>query len=134
LNYLGELDRLDAEIRTNVAQIPPARRKLVTSHDAFPYYASAYGLSVVGFIQPEEGKDPSPAELAALVDLVKKERVPAIFSEAQVSPRLAETLAREAGVKTIVTDLPTDSLGAPPADSYVGMMRVVTEKIVQALR
>jgi ABC-type Zn uptake system ZnuABC Zn-binding protein ZnuA len=134
LNYLGELDRLDAEIRTNVAQIPLARRKLVTSHDAFPYYASAYGLSVVGFIQPEEGKDPSPAELAALVDLVKKERVPAIFSEAQVSPRLAETLAREAGVKTIVTDLPTDSLGAPPADSYVGMMRVVTEKIVQALR
>ena len=62
------------------------------------------------------------------------EQVPAIFSEAQVSPRLAETLAREAGVKTIVTDLPTDSVGAPPADSYVGMMRVVTDKIVQALR
>jgi ABC-type Zn uptake system ZnuABC Zn-binding protein ZnuA len=132
--YLGELDRLDAEIRTKVAQIPPARRKLVTSHDAFPYYANAYGLSVVGFIQPEEGKDPSPAELADLVELVKKEQVPAIFSEAQVSPRLAETLAREAGVKTIVTDLPTDSLGDAPADSFVGMMRVVTDKIVQALR
>jgi ABC-type Zn uptake system ZnuABC Zn-binding protein ZnuA len=132
--YLAELDRLDAEIKTNVTQIPPARRKLVTSHDAFPYYAAAYGLSVVGFTQPEEGKEPSPAELAALVELVKMEQVPAIFSEAQVSPRLAETLAREAGVKTIVTDLPTDSVGAPPADSYVGMMRVVTDKIVQALR
>jgi ABC-type Zn uptake system ZnuABC Zn-binding protein ZnuA len=133
-SYLAELDRLDAQIRTNVTQIPPARRKLVTSHDAFPYYAAAYGLSVVGFTQPEEGKEPSPAELADLVELVKKEQVPAIFSEAQVSPRLAETLAREAGVKTIVTDLPTDSVGAPPADSYVGMMRVVTDKIVQALR
>jgi ABC-type Zn uptake system ZnuABC Zn-binding protein ZnuA len=133
-SYLAELDRLDAQIRTNVSQIPPARRKLVTSHDAFPYYAAAYGLSVVGFTQPEEGKEPSPAELADLVELVKKEQVPAIFSEAQVSPRLAETLAREAGVKTIVTDLPTDSVGAPPADSYVGMMRVVTDKIVQALR
>jgi ABC-type Zn uptake system ZnuABC Zn-binding protein ZnuA len=133
-SYLAELDRLDAEIRTKVGQIPPARRKLVTSHDAFPYYAAAYGLSVVGFTQPEEGKEPSPAELADLVELVKKEQVPAIFSEAQVSPRLAETLAREAGVKTIVTDLPTDSVGAPPADSYVGMMRVVTDKIVQALR
>ena len=132
--YLGELDRLDAEIRTQVAQIPAARRKLVTSHDAFPYYANAYGLSVVGFTQPEEGKEPSPSELAALVALVKKEQVPAIFSEAQVSPRLAETLAREAGVKTIVTDLPTDSLGEPPADSYLGMMRTVTDKIVQALR
>jgi ABC-type Zn uptake system ZnuABC Zn-binding protein ZnuA len=132
--YLGELDRLDAQVRANVAQIPPARRKLVTSHDAFPYYAAAYGLSVVGFTQPEEGKEPSPAELADLVELVKREQVPAIFSEAQVSPRLAETLAREAGVKTIVTDLPTDSVGAPPADSYIGMMRVVTDKIVQALR
>ena len=133
-SYLADLDRLDAEIRANVAQIPPARRKLVTSHDAFPYYAAAYGLSVVGFTQPEEGKEPSPAELADLVVLVKKEQVPAIFSEAQVSPRLAETLAREAGLKTIVTDLPTDSVGAPPADSYLGMMRVVTDKIVQALR
>ena len=133
-SYLADLDRLDAEIRANVAQIPPARRKLVTSHDAFPYYAAAYGLSVVGFTQPEEGKEPSPAELADLVALVKKEQVPAIFSEAQVSPRLAETLAREAGLKTIVTDLPTDSVGAPPADSYLGMMRVVTDKIVQALR
>ncbi len=133
-SYLADLDRLDAEIRAKVTQIPPARRKLVTSHDAFPYYAAAYGLSVVGFTQPEEGKEPSPAELADLVELVKKEQVPAIFSEAQVSPRLAETLAREAGVKTIVTDLPTDSVGAPPADSYLGMMRVVTDKIVQALR
>lgn len=133
-SYLGELDRFDAEIRRKVTQIPLARRKLVTSHDAFPYYANAYGLSVVGFIQPEEGKDPSPAELADLVELVKREQVPAIFSEAQVSPRLAETLAREAGVKTIVTDLPTDSLGPAPADSYLGMMRVVTDKIVQALR
>jgi len=133
-SYLGELDRLDAEVRAQVAQIPAARRKLVTSHDAFPYYANAYGLSVVGFTQPEEGKEPSPSELAALVALVKKEQVPAIFSEAQVSPRLAETLAREAGVKTIVTDLPTDSLGEPPADSYLGMMHTVTDKIVQALR
>src|SRR2546428_525887 len=66
-SYLADLDRLDAEIRAKVTQIPPARRKLVTSHDAFPYYAAAYGLSVVGFTQPEEGKEPSPAELAALV-------------------------------------------------------------------
>ena len=132
--YLGELDKVDAEIRSKVAQIPPARRKLVTSHDAFPYYAKAYGLIVVGFTQPEEGHEPSPKELADLVEIVKRADVPAIFSEAQVSTRLAETLAREAGVKTVVTDLPTDSLGDPPADSYVGMMRVVTDKIVGALR
>jgi ABC-type Zn uptake system ZnuABC Zn-binding protein ZnuA len=132
--YLAELDRLDSEIKTKIAQIPPARRKLVTSHDAFPYFAKAYGLTVIGFTQPEEGKEPSPAELAQLVEKVKKEQVPAIFSEAQVSARLAETLAREAGVRAVVTDLPTDSLGEPPADSYVGTMRVIVDKIVQALR
>jgi ABC-type Zn uptake system ZnuABC Zn-binding protein ZnuA len=133
-SYVADLDRLEAEIRTKVATIPQARRKLVTSHDAFPYFAKAYGFTVVGFAQPEPDKEPSPSELADLIDKVKEEQVVAIFSEAQVSPRLAETLAREAGVKTIVADLPTDSLGDPPADSYVGMMRVIVDKIVQALR
>jgi ABC-type Zn uptake system ZnuABC Zn-binding protein ZnuA len=132
--YLADLDKLDADLRTKVATIPEARRKLVTSHDAFPYFAKAYGFTVVGFAQPEPDKEPSPAELAELVEKVKEEQVVAIFSEAQVSPRLAETLAREAGVKTIVADLPTDSLGDPPADSYVGMMEVIVDKIVQALR
>jgi len=132
--YLAELDTLDAELKSKVAQIPAARRKLVTSHDAFPYFARAYGFTVVGFAQPEPDREPSPAELAELVDRVREEHVPAIFSEAQVSPRLAETLAREAGVKTVVADLPTDSLGDPPADSYMGMMRVIVDKIVQALR
>jgi ABC-type Zn uptake system ZnuABC Zn-binding protein ZnuA len=133
-SYLDELDKLDAELKSRVAQIPPARRKLVTSHDAFPYFAKAYGFTVVGFAQPEPDREPSPAELAELVEKVRNEQIVAIFSEAQVSPRLAETLAREAGVKTIVADLPTDSLGDPPADSYVGMMRVIVDKIVQALR
>lgn len=132
--YLAELDKLDAELKTQVTQIPASRRKLVTSHDAFPYFAKAYGFTVVGFAQPEEGVEPSPAELAELVEKIRDEQVPAIFSEAQVSPRLAETLAREAGVKTVVADLPTDSLGDPPADSYAGMMRVIVDKVVQALR
>ena len=133
-SYLAELDKLDAELRSKIEQIPAGRRKLVTSHDAFPYFAKAYGFTVIGFAQPEPDKEPSPAELADLVDKVRAEQVVAIFSEAQVSPRLADTLAREAGVKTVVADLPTDSLGDPPADSYVGMMRVIVDKIVQALR
>jgi len=119
--YAAQLDALDAEIKSNVATLPPGRRKLVTSHDAFPYFARA-------------GKDPSPAELAALVETIRAEDVPAIFSEAGVSPRLAETLAREAGVRTIVSDLPTDSLLQPPADTFVGLVRVVADKIVNALK
>jgi ABC-type Zn uptake system ZnuABC Zn-binding protein ZnuA len=60
--------------------------------------------------------------------------VTAIFSEVGVSPALAQTLAREAGVTKIVDDLPTDSVVAPPADTYIGVIRTVTQKIVDALK
>jgi ABC-type Zn uptake system ZnuABC Zn-binding protein ZnuA len=133
-SYDDQLVALDADVRAQIATIPPQNRKLVTSHDAFPYYAQAYGLEVVGFAQIEPGKDPTPSELAALVQAVKAAGVPAIFSEVGMSDAIAQTLAKEAGVKKIVTDLPTDSIVAPPADSYVGVIRTVTQKIVEALR
>jgi ABC-type Zn uptake system ZnuABC Zn-binding protein ZnuA len=59
--------------------------------------------------------------------------VPAVFSEAQFSPRLSQALAQEAGVQRVVADLYNDSLGDPPADTYLGMMRYNVERIVQAL-
>jgi ABC-type Zn uptake system ZnuABC Zn-binding protein ZnuA len=132
--YDAELVTLDAEVRAQIATIPQSRRKLVTSHDAFPYYAKAYGLEVIGFAQPEPGKDPSPSELADLVRTIREAGVPAIFSEVGVSPALAQTLAKEAGVTKIIADLPTDSIVAPPADTYIGVLRTVTQKIADALR
>ena len=132
--YDDQLVKLDADVRAQIATIPQARRKLVTSHDAFPYFAKAYGLEVVGFAQPEPGKDPSPSELAELVNTIKAAGVPAIFSEVGVSPAIAQALAREAGVAKIVDDLPTDSVVAPPADTYIGVVRTVTQKITDALR
>jgi ABC-type Zn uptake system ZnuABC Zn-binding protein ZnuA len=89
---------------------------------------------VIGFAQIEPGKDPTPSELADLVRAVKAAGVPAIFSEVGVSDAIARTLAQEAGVKQVVTDLPTDSVAAPPADSYVGVVRTVARKISEALR
>jgi zinc/manganese transport system substrate-binding protein/manganese/iron transport system substrate-binding protein len=133
-SYDDQLVKLDSDVKASIATIPQARRKLVTSHDAFPYYAKAYGLEVVGFAQPEPGKDPSPAELAELVKDIKAAGVPAIFSEVGVSPAIAQTLAKEAGVTKIVDDLPTDSVVAPPADTYIGVVRVVTQKITDALK
>lgn len=134
VRFDAELARLDTDVRAQITTIPRARRKLVTSHDAFPYYAKAYGLEVVGFAQPEPGKDPSPSELAELVKTIRSAGVPAIFSEVGVSPALAQTLAREAGVTKIIADLPTDSIVAPPADTYIGVIRTVTQKIADALR
>lgn len=134
LGYSSELLALDREIRAQVATIPPERRKIVTSHDAFPYFARAYGLEVVGFAQAEAGRDPTPSELARLVEAIRAAGVPAIFSEVGVSPALARTLASEAGVTRVVTDLPTDSVLAPPADTFVGVVRTVARKITDALR
>jgi zinc/manganese transport system substrate-binding protein/manganese/iron transport system substrate-binding protein len=131
--YSDQLVSLEAELKGKVATLPADRRKLVTSHDAFPYLAKAFGFEIVGFALPEPGKMPSAGELADLIDKVKAAKVPAIFSEAGVSPQLAETIAKETGAK-VVTDLPTDSLLDKPADSYVGLMRVVVDKIVTALK
>lgn len=132
--YDAELAALDDEVRGIIAAIPAERRRLVTSHDAFPYFARAYGLEVVGFAQVEPGKDPTPAELADLVAKIKAAHAPAVFSETGVSPRIAEAIARETGVTRIVTDLPTDSVVAPPADTYAGVVRTVARKIAEALR
>src|SRR6266508_4178758 len=133
-DYDAKLVSLDAELKANAATVPQERRKLVTSHDAFPYFAKAFGLEVIGFTQPEPDKDPSAAELAALVKTVRDAKVPAVFVETGVSPKLTQTLASEAGVKKVVEDLPTDSLLDKPADSYIGLMRVVMDKIVNALK
>ena len=131
--YDGELAALDVEVRAVIATIPPERRKLVTSHDAFPYFAKAYGLEIVGVTQTEPGKEPTPAELVRLVESVKAANVPAIFSEAGTSSRIVETVARETGVAKVVTDLPTDSVLDPPADSYAGVIRTLARKIADAL-
>jgi len=131
--YTDQLVSLEAELKTKVATIPADRRKLVTSHDAFPYFAKAFGFEIVGFAQPEPDKMPSAGELAELIDKVKAAKVPAIFSESGASPQLAETIAKETGAK-VIADLPTDSLLDKPADSYIGLMRVVVDKIVAALK
>jgi len=132
--YSTALDTLDAELKAKVEQVPEANRKLVTFHDAFPYFARHFGFELVGVILQNPGQEPTAAELAALVDQVKAAGVKAVFSEAQFSPKLAETLAREAGITKVVTTLYNDSLGPPPADTYIGLMHWDVDQIVAALK
>ena len=132
-DYLAQLDALDQWIQQQVATVPPENRKLVTFHEAYPYFAARYGFQLIGVIAPSPGQEPSAGELAQLVQTVKAAQVKAVFSEAQFSPRLVQTLAREAGVQQVVADLYNDSLGDPPADSYIGLMRYNVQRIVQAL-
>ena len=87
--YSAKLDALDTELAGMVAQIPPQNRKLVTFHDAFPYFARHYGFELIGVILANVGQEPTASELAALVEKVKAAGVKAVFSEAQFSPKLA---------------------------------------------
>lgn len=132
--YQRALDDLDAWIRAQVETIPPPRRKLVTFHNAFQYFAARYGLSVTGFIAASPGKEPSARAMAELARRIKDERVPAVFAEADFDPKMLKALARDAGV-TVVTTLYDGSLSnGPPADSYVHMMRHNVNEMVRALR
>ncbi|HEX5823339.1 MAG TPA: metal ABC transporter substrate-binding protein, partial [Candidatus Limnocylindrales bacterium] len=132
--YGTQLDALDIELKAKVDTLPPANRKLVTFHDAYPYLARHFGFDLVGVVVANVGQEPNAAELAALVEKVKAAGVKAVFGEAQFNPKLAQTLADEAGVKQVVTTLYNDSLGPAPADSYPGMMRWNVDQIVEALR
>ncbi|HTG41597.1 MAG TPA: metal ABC transporter substrate-binding protein, partial [Methylomirabilota bacterium] len=131
--YSSTLDSLDAELKAKIATIPEENRKLVTFHDAFPYFARHFGFELVGVILANVGQEPTAGELAALVDKVKSAGVKAVFSEAQFSPKLSQTLAQEAGITKVVTTLYNDALGPAPADSYLGLMRWNVDQIVAAL-
>ena len=130
--YIGRLRDLDAWARTHIATVPPSDRRIVSFHEAFPYFARAYGLEIVGTVVDAPGQDPSAGEIAALVDAIRSSGARAVFSEAQFGPELVDTVAREAGV-VVESDLYNDSLGDPPVDTYEGLIRWDVDKVVAAL-
>jgi len=132
----GELEKLDTWITQQIQTIPVSKRKLITTHDAFQYYANAYGLEVSGtLIGISTEEQPSAKTLQQLVQAVKDTGVPAIFAETTINPQLIKTVAAEAGVKLSPQKLYSDSIGAPGSegDSYVNMMVANTRAIVEAL-
>jgi zinc/manganese transport system substrate-binding protein len=135
--YKKRLDVARAEVQAILNEIPPASRKLVTNHDAFGYFAQAYGLKIVGAVIPSVSTqaEPSAGETAKLLETIRREKVKAIFAESNVNPKLAETLAKEAGVK-VVADLYGDSLGpaGSGADTVDGMWLANARKISDALK
>jgi ABC-type Zn uptake system ZnuABC Zn-binding protein ZnuA len=133
-SFGAALDALDADLQARVATIPEGSRRLVTFHDAFPYFAKHYGFELVGVVLANVGQDPAAADLAALVEKVKSAHVKAVFSEAQFNPKLAQTIAQEAGITNVVTNLYNDALGPAPADTYLGLMRWNVDQIVAALK
>jgi ABC-type Zn uptake system ZnuABC Zn-binding protein ZnuA len=131
--YRNRLEELDRWVRDQVAAIPETDRKIVTFHDAFPYYAREYGITIVGVAVPAPGQDPSAGDTAALVQAIKAAGVKAIFSEAQFPAKLVEQLAAETDAR-VVADLYDDSVGDPPLATYEGIVRWDTQQLVDALK
>ena len=134
--YNRELDDLHAWITEQVAMLPDDHRVLVTSHDAYQYYAQRYGFEVVGTIFPLSTEvEPSAQDLAMLTELIEHEGVPVVFGETTHSDRMLRRIAEETGA-TIIGGLYSGSLGEPggEAGNYIEMMRYNTTTIVEALK
>jgi zinc/manganese transport system substrate-binding protein len=131
--YGKELDALDAWVRGEIAKVPRNQRKLVTSHDAFQYFARAYGFTIhpIEGVTPED--QPSSRTVAELIATIKKEKVKAIFLESIENPKVAQEITKETGVKVGGT-LYADGLGEGDAGTFVGMYRHNVGTIVKALK
>jgi ABC-type Zn uptake system ZnuABC Zn-binding protein ZnuA len=133
--FEAKVDDLDHRFQQASDGMPPGNRKLLTYHDAYAYFAAHYGWQVIGAIQVSSFEDPTPKEVASLIDQIKKEKVPAIFgSEVFPSPVLAQ-IGREAGVKYVDTLRDDDLPGRPgdPDHSYLGLMKADFITMVSSL-
>jgi anchored repeat ABC transporter substrate-binding protein len=130
--YLAELSELDAYVAATIASIPPARRYLVTTHDAFAYLAHAYGIPVAGFVTPNPATEPSLADRVKLTETIRNLKVRAVFLEPNLRARSSTLVqvAREQGVAVcpIYGDAFDDTV-----NSYVAMMRFNADSLKECL-
>lgn len=134
-SYSAELVRLDAEIATAWAAIPVESRKVITSHDAFAYYAHDHRVRFLAAQGTSTDAQASAKGIARLVRQIKAEQIKALFVENIADPRLIEQIGRETGVKPSGS-LYSDSLSAPngPASTYIAMMRHNTQELIAAIQ
>jgi ABC-type Zn uptake system ZnuABC Zn-binding protein ZnuA len=126
---VDQLTTLNNDVAAKYAAIPAEKRKIVTFHDAFGYYARAYGITIVGVAVEAPGQDPSAQEIAALIEAIRAAGVTSIFSEVQFPSKVLDQIAAETGA-VVLEDLYSDALGAAPADTYVGAMQRNAEAIL----
>ena len=132
--YLGELDALDRNVRAALAAIPADRRKIISTHDAFGYFAQAYGIAFIAPQGVSTDAEPSARDVARIVTQIKAQKIPAVFLENITDPRLMRQIAQESGARiggTLYSDALTDPSGAAP--TYIDMVRHNIKQITAAL-
>jgi zinc/manganese transport system substrate-binding protein len=133
-NYLARLDALEKEVLAEIAKIPPGRRQIITTHDAFGYFGTAYGFR---FIAPEgvsTETEASARDVAKIIRQIKVQKIPAVFLENVTDARLVRRIAAESGA-TVGGALYSDALSPPdgPASTYIDMMRNNIRELSAAL-
>jgi zinc/manganese transport system substrate-binding protein len=132
--YLAKLDALDREVREAVTQIAPARRKVISSHDAFGYFAAAYGIAFIAPQGVSTESEPSARDVAVIITQIKTGKIPAVFLENISDPRLMRRISAETGARiggTLVSDGLTGENGDAP--TYIDMVRHNIKALTSAL-
>jgi len=130
----AEMAALDQEIKTKLGALPPANRRILTSHDAFNYFAKAYGLEILSIQDLSTETEPSAADLAEIARQAKSGQVKAIFLENMSNPTLARTIAAESGLPVggeLVADALTEAGGVAP--HYLDMFRNNLAELLKVL-
>jgi ABC-type Zn uptake system ZnuABC Zn-binding protein ZnuA len=132
---ITRLDQLDQAIMAAAQTVPAQNRRLLTYHDSWAYFAPRYGFTVIGAIQPADFAEPRPRDVAALVDQIRRERLPAIFGSEVYPSRVLEVIGRETGARFVDSLRDDDLPGAPgaPEHTYVGMMLFNMRTMMSAL-
>jgi zinc/manganese transport system substrate-binding protein len=123
-SYLERLDEVETEVKGLVARIPPERRRIITSHDAFRYFEEAYGIDFVAPQGVSTESEASAKDVARIIQQIRRETIAAVFVENVSDARLMERIAKETGAK-IGSRVYSDALSEPngPAGTYIDMMR-----------
>ncbi|WP_234684647.1 metal ABC transporter solute-binding protein, Zn/Mn family [Bradyrhizobium monzae] len=132
--YLEKLEALDREVREAVAKIPPERRKVISTHDAFGYFAAEYGIQFIAPLGVSTETEPSARDIAAIIGQIKAARIPAVFLENISDDRLIRRIAAETGAKvggTLISDGLTGEKGSAP--TYIDMVRHNIKALTSAL-
>jgi zinc/manganese transport system substrate-binding protein len=122
--YLAKLEALDGEVRQAVDRIPPGRRKMISTHDAFGYFAARYGIEFIAPIGVSTEAEASARDIAKIIAQMKAEHIPAVFLERISDPRLMRRISAETGAKiggTLYSDSLSDEKGDAP--TYIDMVR-----------
>ncbi|WP_292529654.1 metal ABC transporter substrate-binding protein [Methylocystis sp.] len=133
-SYLAKLDALDAEIQQAIAAIPKERRRVVSTHDAFEYFAARYGIEFLAPQGMSTEADVSARDVAKIIDAVKTHKVAAVFIENIADPRLAKRIASETGARmggVLYSDALSDAKG--DGATYIDMMRHNVKQLAKAL-